>query len=157
MGRKTARTKKKDDLFFMYLACTGSVTKACEESGYSIPRVYEYRISDIAFYERWVMAMDSCAGLVEGSLVDVLVNGDSDYKVLNFTDTEGKKHSVVKRIKKRYPAAMLSYLRVRDSKRFSQKGVKDLLDEDICDMTEEQLDEYDRMLDEQLERLRALD
>lgn len=139
MGRRTGRTKKKDDLFFMYLASTGNVTKACEESGYSTTRVYEYRVTDIDFKERWQTALDSCAGLVEGSLIDVLVNGDTDYKVLNFTDNEGKKHSVVKKVKKRYPASMLAYMKIRDSDRYGLKPV--MGSAEYCEsLTDEQLD-----------------
>ncbi|MGF1871140.1 hypothetical protein [Photobacterium indicum] len=160
MAGKVRRTKKKDDIFFNVFASTSSVERACELSGYSSSSVYRYKASDVEFSYKWEIAVKQTVSAVEGSLFDLAVNGDKDFKSLKYVDSEGKAcHSLIP-IKRRNPAAMQLFLKAHAPEKYNDRLVvakleplanddaEGLSDEDI----QEELDRFDDLKRFELER-----
>ena len=156
MGRKTARTKKKDDLFFKTLASSGCAAKACEYSGYSLTAAYRYAKNDIEFEARWREAIDLTVAIVEGTLFDVAVNGDVDYKSLKFIDDKGKAHHQLVKTKKRNVAAIALFLKANKPDKYGNKIV-DKDDDYVGNLSDEELDAVIADFDAEADRFMELD
>lgn len=153
MGRKTARTKKKDDLFFKTLASSGCAAKACEYSGYSLPAVYRYAKNDIEFDARWKESIALTVAVVEGTLFDLAANGDVDYKSVKFIDDQGKLHHQLVKIKKRNVAAIALYLKSKNPDKYGNNIADKYSDDYINRLSDEELEKAD----EEIYRLMEMD
>lgn len=113
MARQSKRTKRKDDIFFTVYGSSGSLLTAAEAAGYSKSAVYRYLANDSDFVERMNLAKVDTFDLIRGTAVDLAINGDVTYKVLNLIDEKtGKKKTQVVTERKR-SAAMIHFLAER--------------------------------------------
>lgn len=65
MPRPTARSRRRDRVFFIALENGHSIGHACTAAGYARASVYEWRRSDTDFAERWLLAKDAAGDLLE--------------------------------------------------------------------------------------------
>ncbi len=124
MARQTKRTKRRDDIFFAVYGTSGSVTTAAEAANYSKSAVYRYLKEDEDFANRFQLAKVETLDLIKGSAIDLAVNGDETYKVLNLInpDTGKKMTRVVK--ERRRSSSMIQFLVERMSPSEFDKEVK---------------------------------
>ncbi len=124
MARPSKRTKTRDDIFFAVYGSTGSILAAAEAASYSKSAVYRYLENDPNFMHRLEKAKIDTFDLIKGSAIDLAINGDESYKVLNLIDSKtGKKTTQVVKERKR-SAAMIQFLAERMAPSEFDKDVK---------------------------------